>query len=75
MDEMKLNLKSKIMRKLVSSIVSKVVSKKLGYKVNIQINEFDFSSLDGDTTIDTNLRIKLNSDEFKKIVSDIEKNI
>ena len=37
MDEMKLNLGSKIMRKIVSKLISKYLSKSLGYKVRIDL--------------------------------------
>lgn len=71
MDEMKVKLSTKIMRGLVSKMIAKLIYKKLGYKVDIQINDLDVNVIDGDTNINTNVEIKLNSDEFMKIMKSI----
>lgn len=71
MDEMRLKLSSKFMRGVVSKLASKALSKKLGCKVNIQLHDLDIWSLDGDTTLKANVEVKLNSDEFMKIMNTI----
>ena len=72
MDELRVKLSTNFMKRMVSKLLSRAIFKKTGYKVNIQINDFDFWSIDGDTTIKANVEIKLNNEEFKKIIKSIE---
>ena len=71
MDEMKLRLSTKFMRNIASKLIAKFIYKKYGYKVNVQLNDLDVSVIDGETSINTNVEIKLNSSEFMKIMKDI----
>ena len=71
MDEMKLRLSTKFMRNLVSKLISKAIYKKYGYKVDIQLNDLDIRVIDGETSINTNVEVKLNSGEFMKIMKTI----
>lgn len=68
MDELKLNLTTKFMRHIVSKLLAKMIYKKTGYKVDIQLKELDISVIDGETEIDANVTVKLDSKEFMKIV-------
>lgn len=68
MDELKLNLSTKFMRNIVSKLLARMIYKKTGYKLNIQIKELDVSVIDGETEIDANVTVKLDSKEFMKIV-------
>lgn len=60
------------MRNMVSKLISKMIYKKYGYKIDIQLKELDVSIIDGETHIDTNVEITLNSSEFTKIVKSLE---
>ena len=71
MDEMKMRLSTKFMRNIVAKLIAKAIYKKTGYRVDIQLNELDISSIDGDTNISTNVEVKINSNEFMKIVKSI----
>lgn len=71
MDEMKLRLSTKFMRNIASKLIAKLIYKKYGYKVNVQLNDLDVSIIDGETSINTNVEIKLNNGEFMKIMKDI----
>lgn len=71
MDELKLRLSTKFMRNIASKLIAKLIYKKYGYKVNVQLNDLDISVVDGETSINTNVEIKLNSSEFMKIMKDI----
>lgn len=71
MDEMKLTLRTKFMRNLVTKLVSKAIEKKLGYKVKIQLNDLDVDIVGGETKISTSLELKVDSQEFKKIIKSI----
>jgi hypothetical protein len=72
MDEMKLKLSTRFMKNMVSKLISKMIYKKLGYKVNIQLKELDVSIIDGETHINTDVELKLESSEFMKIVKSLE---
>lgn len=71
MDEMKLTLRTRFMRNIVAKVVSKAIEKKLGYKVKIQLNDLDVDIVDGETKISTSLELKVDSNEFKKIIKTI----
>lgn len=71
MDEMKLKLSTKFMRGLVSKLIARAVYKKTGCKIDIQLNDLDISVIDGETSISTNVEVKLNSNEFMKIMKSI----
>ena len=71
MDEMKLKLSTKFMRNIAAKLISKAIYKKTGCKVNIQLDELDVSVIDGETRIKTNVEVKLNSNEFNKIMESI----
>lgn len=71
MDEMKLKLTTKFMRGIVSKLIAKAIYKKTGCKVNIQLNDLDISIVDGETSISTNVEVKLNSNEFMTIMKTI----
>ena len=72
MDEMKLNLGSKFMRRLVSKLISKYLSKTLGYKVRIDLNKLNVNFDDGDTIIKTDLELRMDKHEFKKLISKVD---
>lgn len=71
MDEMKVKLSTKFMRNIVSKIIARFIYKKYGYKVKIQLNDLDISVIDGDTKINTNVEVQINSQEFMKIVKSV----
>lgn len=71
MDEMKIKLSTNFMKGIVSKILSKVIYKKTGYKIDIRIDEFDFWSIDGDTTVKLNVEGKLKSEDFNKLMKTI----
>lgn len=71
MDEMKVKLTTKFMRGIVSKLISRMVYKKFGYKVDIQLNDLDINFVDGETKINTNVEVKLDSKEFTKIIKSV----
>lgn len=71
MDELKMRLTTKFMRNLVSKLIAKTIYKKLGYKIDIQLNDLDISIVDGETRLNTNVEVKLDSKEFMKIIKSI----
>lgn len=75
MDEMKLNLGSKFMRKIASKLIARQIKKKTGYKVDLKLDELKIDFADGDTTIKTNIELKMNSVEFTKLMKNLEQSI
>lgn len=71
MDEMKLKLTTKFMRGMVSKLISRAISKKTGCKVNVHFNDLDVEIIDGETKIDANVELKINSNEFMKFMKSI----
>lgn len=72
MDEMKLKLSTRFMRGVASKLIARFIYKKTGYKVNIQLDELDVSVIDGETKINANVELKMDSKEFMKMVKSIE---
>ena len=72
MDEMRVKLKSNFMKNIVAKLLARVIYKKFGYKVNIQLNDIDFWSIDGDTKIKLNVEAQMKSEEFNKLVKNLE---
>ena len=68
---MKVKLSTKFMKNIVSKLIVKAIYKKTGYKVDIQLNDLDILSFNGDTTIKVNVEARLKSDEFNKIMNSI----
>ena len=69
MDEMKLKLSTNFMKSIVSTLIAKSIYKKYGCKVNVQLDELDINIIDGETTINANVEAKINSDEFRKMMT------
>ena len=72
MDEMKLNLGSKFMKKMVSKLISKYLSKQNGSKVTLDFNALNVSFDDGDTIIKTDLELRMDKHEFRKLMKKVD---
>lgn len=70
-DELKLRLSTKFMRNIVSKLIARAIYKKYGYKIDIQLNDLDVSFIDGEANISTNVEIKLDKQEFTKIIKSV----
>ena len=71
-DELRLKLSSSFMRSVVSKLIAKSIYKKYGYKVTVRLDDLDIWSIDGDTSIKVNAELKMNSNEFKKLIKDLD---
>ena len=71
MDEMKLSLSTKFMRGVLAKLISRHIKKKYGYKVDIHFSEIDLEMVDGQTHVHVNADLELSSDEFKKIMKNV----
>lgn len=72
MDEMKLNLGTRFMRKIAAKLLVKFVKKQLGVNVQLDLNELKFTYLNGDVVIKTDLELKLDKMEAKKILKQLD---
>ena len=72
MDEMKLNLGSRFMRRIASKLISKYLSKQIGSKVTLDLNTLNVNFDDGDTIIKTDLELRMNKHEFRKLMAKID---
>ena len=72
MDEMKLNLGSRFMKRIASKLISKYLSKQIGSKVTLDLNTLNVSFDDGNTIIKTDLELRMNKHEFRKLMAKID---
>lgn len=72
MDEMKLNLGTRFMRKIAAKLLVKFVKKQLGVNIQLDLNELKFTYLNGDVVIKTDLELKLDKMEAKKILKQLD---
>lgn len=72
MDELKLNLSSKLMRGIVTKLISKAVHKKTGYKIGIELNNINVEVINGKAHIHVNADAEIDNDELMKIVRTIK---
>jgi hypothetical protein len=72
MDEMKLNLGSKFMRKMVSKLMSRYLSKQIGSKVTLDLNALNVRFDDGDTVIKTDLELRMDKHEFRRLMKKVD---
>ena len=68
MDRLLLGLKTKFGQRIVSKLISRIIKKKTGYYVDFQINDLNFSILDGETHLHVNLDARMSDKEFDKIL-------
>lgn len=71
MDEMKLNLSTKLMRGLVAKLIKKAIYNKFGCEVNIELNYFAVEYKDGRANLKTDIYADIGKDELGKILNSI----
>ena len=64
---MRTKLLTKFMRNVSKSLSSSIKSK-TGYKIDIQLNGLEANFNDGEITINANLEVKMDEQEFMKIL-------
>ena len=75
MDEMKLNLGSRWMRKLASKLIVKFIKKQFEVNTELELDELKFTYVDGDIVIKTELELRVNKYDAKKLLSKLEDEI
>lgn len=75
MDEMNLNLGSRWMRKLASKLIVKYLKKHFEVNTELDLDELKISYVDGDVVIKTELELRIDAKDSKKILSKLEEEI
>ena len=68
MDMLMLKLSTKFMKGIVAKIISRNIYKKLGYKINIQLNDVQIDTIDGDVKLHIDADAKMNKTEFDRLM-------
>lgn len=68
MDELKINLSSKLMRGIIKRLIAKNLEKKLGYKIDVQLNELKINVIDGMVQLHVDIDGEIEASEFMKII-------
>ena len=72
MDELKLNLSSRLMKGIVTKLISKTIYKKTGYKIDVELNTVTVEVIDGKAYIHADVDVEIDNKELMKIVSTIK---
>ena len=72
MDKMNLNLGSRWMRKIASKLIVRYLKKHFEVNTELDLDELKISYIDGDVVIKTELELRMNAKESKKILSKLE---
>ena len=72
MDEMNLNLGSRWMRKLASKLIVRYIKKQFEVNTELDLDELKISYVDVDVIIKTELELRMNSKDSKKILSKLK---
>ena len=71
---MKMKLSTKFMKNVLSKLISKALYKKFGYKIDIRLNDINVEFIDGETNIHADVDLKLDKEEFAKIIKSSDLN-
>ena len=61
-------LRTKFMGKVISKVLSKAIQSKFGYKIDIQFKDLEATFNDGEITINADLEVKMDKQEFIRIL-------
>lgn len=72
MDYLKLKISTKFMKGYVAKVVSKKIYEKLGCKVDIQFNNIEIDTVDGNVVIHIDVDGKVNRTEFERVLESMD---
>lgn len=72
MDYLKLKISTKFMKGHIAKIVSKKIYEKLGCKIDIQFNNIEVDSVDGNILVHIDVDGKINKTEFERLIESID---
>ena len=70
MDMLMLKISTKFMKGIVAKIISKKVYKKLGYKIDIQLNDVQVDTINGDVRLHVDVDTKMGRTEFERLMEE-----
>ena len=73
MDEIKFNVCTKFMRAMAYKLIAKCVKKYFNCDVDVNLEELKFAYVDGKIVLKTDVEIKMNKDDIKKVMTKINK--
>ena len=65
---MLIKLRTKFMEKVISKSLSNAIQSKFGYKIDIQFKDLEATFNDGEITINADLGVKMDKQEFIRIL-------
>ena len=75
LDIFKLNFGSKLVKSMVTKAIRKYVKKQFGIDIQLDLETLDIDYNDGDITAKASLELKINRNETKKILTQIDEMI
>ena len=75
LDIFKLNFGSKLVKGMVIKAIRKYVKKQFGIDIQLDLETLDIDYNDGDITAKASLEVKINRNETKKILTQIDEMI
>ena len=75
LDIFKLNFGSKLVKSMVTKAIRKYVKKQFGIDIQLDLETLDIDYNDGDITAKASLELKVNRNETKKILTQIDEMI
>ena len=72
MDIFKLNFGSKLVKGMITKFVVKYVKKQFGIDIELNLDQLNIDYNDGDMTVKTNLELKVNRNDMKKILTKVD---
>lgn len=75
MDILKLNLGSKLLRGIASKLIVKYIKKHFDCETQLQLNDLKLSYVDGDVIVKTDLQLKVNGNDVKKILAQLDEEL
>ena len=74
-DIFKLNFGSKLVKGIITKAIRKYVKKQFGIDIQLDLNSLDIDYNDGDVIVKTDIELKVNRNETKKILTQINEMI
>lgn len=75
MDIFKLNFGSKLIKGMITKVIRKYVKKQFGIDIQLDIETLDIDYNDGDVIAKASIEVKLDRNETKKILTQIDEMI
>ena len=75
LDIFKLNFGSKLVKSMVTKAIRKYVKKQFGIDIQLDLETLDIDYNDGDIIAEASLEVKVNRNETKKILTQIDEMI